>query len=283
MKAFEVIDIPGRSRKPRGIGLTVVLDRGIGYGQAEDLVEYAAEYIDAVKLGWGVARLMPAARLKKKISLYKKYDILVTTGGTLFEIACIQKKVDQFLDCASDLGFNLIEVSNGAVPVSLKERGEWIRRITERGFIVFSEVGKKDPVEDKKLTLSDRLREMESDLAFGAAKVIVEARESGKGLGIYDEKGEVMGNFLEVIAGKIGMERVILEAPEKKQQASLIARLGREVNLGNIRPDDVIPLESLRCGLRYDTMGKSAGSCQVEGKNACCFTTGEKNLAGERG
>ncbi len=256
MKAFGLITIPDRSRKPRETGLTMLLDKGLGYGQAVDLMESGADYIDVIKLGWGTSRLMPAKEVKRKIALYKKYDVLVANGGTLFEIAYLQKKINEFLDCALDLGINLIEVSNGAIAIGLKEKGEWIKRIKERGFIVFSEVGKKDPAEDKKLSLSERLREIESDLVFGAAKVIIEARESGKGLGIYDDRGEIKEDFLEGLIKNVDIKKIILEAPEKNQQVYLITRLGREVNLGNIRPEDILPLESLRRGLRYDTMEK---------------------------
>ena len=157
MNAFEAIEIPNRTNKPRDKGITMVLDKGLGYYQALDLMEYAADYIDVIKLGWGIPRLISEDKIGKKVALYKAHNILVSNGGTLFEIAYRQKKMDEFFDCARKIGLNLIEISNGVVPISIKEKGKWIKKARAEKFEVFSEVGKKDPGEDVILTLKDRL------------------------------------------------------------------------------------------------------------------------------
>ncbi len=133
---------------------------------------------------------------------------------------------------------------------------ELIKEAKELGFEVFSEIGRKDPLKDAKLTLEDRIEEAQYDMAAGACKIIIEAREGGKGLGIYDDKGSVKEEMVESLVSEIGVENIIFEAPDKSQQVHLILNLGINVNLGNIRPDDVIPLETLRRGLRGDTLGK---------------------------
>ena len=256
MEAFEMITIPAREEKPRKTGLTTLLDRGLGYHAASDLVEQAANYIDLIKLGWGIARLIPQEILKKKIALYRDHRIMVSNGGTILELVYQQGKVKEFLQSAQELGFNSIEVSNGVITIPKKDKQKLITQAQELGFEVFSEIGRKDPREDAKLTLKERIKEAHSDLAAGASKIIIEAREGGKGLGIYDERGGIKKKMLNTLVKAIGMDNIILEAPEKSQQVYLILNLGINVNLGNIRPEDVIPLETLRRGLRGDTLGK---------------------------
>jgi phosphosulfolactate synthase len=124
------------------------------------------------------------------------------------------------------------------------------------GFMVISEVGKKEPREDDKLTIEERITEAQNDLQAGVAQVIIEAREGGKSLGIYDDKGGVKEDMAQTLVKAIGVKNIMFEAPEKSQQAYLILHFGTDVNLGNIRTDDVIPLETLRCGIRGDTFGK---------------------------
>jgi len=254
-QAFELITIPARSEKPRTKGLTMVLDKGLGLNQAEDLME-AAPYIDIIKLGWGTSRLFSEKVIRKKVALYKKHNIFVGNGGTFFEIAHTQGSTEQFFNYTRELGFNLIEISNGSILLSPEEKAAAIRLARNMGFMVISEVGKKEPLEDDKLTIEERITEAQSDLQAGAAQVIIEAREGGKSLGIYDDKGSVKEDMAQRLAQAIGVKNIMFEAPEKSQQTYLILHFGTDVNLGNIRTDDVIPLETLRCGLRGDTFGK---------------------------
>jgi phosphosulfolactate synthase len=254
-QAFELIKIPTRAGKPRTRGLTMVLDKGLGLHQAEDLME-AAPYIDIIKLGWGTSRLFSEKLIHKKVALYKKHNIHVGTGGTFFEIAHSQGVTEQFFKYTRELGFNLIEISNGSISLSPQAKSEAIRLTREMGFMVISEVGKKEPLEDDRLTIEERIAEAQSDLQAGASQVIIEAREGGKSLGIYDDKGSVKEDMAQTLVKAIGVENIMFEAPEKSQQTYLILHFGTDVNLGNIRTDDVIPLETLRCGIRGDTFGK---------------------------
>jgi phosphosulfolactate synthase len=254
-KAFDFIDIIARSEKPRVRGLTMVLDKAVGLCGVEDLLQ-AAPYLDIIKLGWATPRLIPEQALRKKIALLRGHGINVGNGGTLLEIAWQQNKADAFFRYCRDIGLTHIEVSNGVVEVPAEEKAALIRTASEQGFFVMSEVGKKDPAADRLLSLKDRVREAKSDLAAGAHYVIIEAREGGRNLGIYDERGTLKEDMARYLAEEIGLENLMFEAPEKNQQAELVLLFGPDVNLGNIRTEDVIPLETLRRGIRGDTCGK---------------------------
>ena len=256
MKSFEMITIPFREEKPRTKGLTTLLDRGLGYHAALDLVEQAADYIDLIKLGWGTSRLISEEAVRKKIALYKDNQIKVSNGGTILEIAYLQGKATQFFLAAREIGIDSIEVSNGVVSISREHKQKLINEACELGFEVFSEIGKKDPREDSEISLQERIEEAKRDMAAGASKVVIEAREGGKGIGIYDERGGVKEEMVASLVSEIGVDNIIFEAPDKSQQVYLILHLGASVNLGNIRTDDAIPLETLRRGLRGDTLGK---------------------------
>lgn len=256
MKFFDMITIPFREEKPRKGGLTTLLDKGLGYHGALDLVEQAADYIDLVKLGWGTTRLIPEEVVRKKIALYKDNQIKVSNGGTILEIAYQQGKTTAFFLAAKEIGIDSIEVSNGVVNIPREHKKKLITEARELGFEVFSEIGKKDPREDAELSLQERIEEAKHDLKAGASKVVIEAREGGKGIGIYDERGGVKEEMVSSLVSQIGVDNIIFEAPDKSQQVYLILHLGANVNLGNIRTDDVIPLETLRRGLRGDTLGK---------------------------
>ena len=251
---FDFLKLPERERKMREQGITMVLDKGLGCSAVGDLM-VASEWIDIVKLGWGTPLVLPENFLKKKIRIYKENRIEVSNGGTLLEFAHKQGKVDEFLRKAKTIGLTSIEVSNGKVEIPPEEKAEIIRRSRTYGFKVYSEVGKKDSTLDMKLSLEQRIKEAKNDLKAGARKVILEARESGK-VGIYDKSGNVKEEFLKKLVKKIGLTNVIFEAPKKNQQVWLILTFGPEVNLGNIKPADVISLETLRKGLRGDTLGK---------------------------
>jgi phosphosulfolactate synthase len=256
MKSFAMITIPPREEKPRARGITSVLDKGLGYYAALDLVEQAAEYIDLVKLGWGTARLIAEETVKKKIALFTGNAISVCNGGTFLEIAYEQGKTGEFFESARRIGLNVIEVSNGVVSIGGEAKQKLIAQARSMGFEVVSEIGRKDPREDARLSIQERVEEAMSDMAAGASKIILEAREGGKGLGIFDDRGDVKEDMVTALVEAIGPDNIIFEAPEKNQQTYLILKLGSVVNLGNIRPDDVIPLETLRRGLRGDTLGQ---------------------------
>ena len=251
---LDFLEIPERSRKPRTQGITMVLDKGLGYNAARDLME-AKEWIDVIKLGWGTPLLFSETFLKKKIALYRENEIEVSNGGTLLEIVYAKGKIDKFFEKAKKLGLTTIEVSNGKLNFSIEEKAKLIEKARSNGFKVYSEVGKKNPEEDEELSLERRVEEARSDLKAGASKVILEARESGR-TGIYNEAGNIKEDLVRNLVKKIGLNNIIFEAPQKRQQVWLIINFGREINLGNINPADVISLETLRRGLRGDTFGK---------------------------
>lgn len=242
----------GRTVKPRIEGITMVIDTGLGLREACDLAEIAGDYIDYIKLGFGTSRLINEEILKKKIATYREHNIDVYPGGTLLEIALAQGVLEKFLNEAKRLGFSAIEVSDGTITMSSEQRTDVIKKARELGFKVITEVGKKDVAKD--LSGDEYAMRINGDLKLGATKVIVEAREAGKGIGIYDEDGEVREDKLKTIIEKVDVKNLIFEAPNKNQQLYLIRKFGINVNLGNIQPRDVIPLETLRQGLRSDTL-----------------------------
>ncbi len=253
--AFEFVDIIPRKEKPRSAGLTMVLDKGLSVASAADLIQ-SALYIDIVKLGWATARLMAEDAVREKIQIYNRSGIMAGNGGTLIEIVYKQQKLPAFFSYCREIGIELIEVSNGVFDISHTEKADIIRQAQESGFYVISEVGKKDVEADKQMTLRDRIEEARSDIEAGAHYVIIEAREGGKNIGVYDEKGCLRKEMARALVESIGLNQIMFEAPEKSQQRDLILLFGPDVNLGNVRPEDVIPLETLRRGIRGDTCGK---------------------------
>ncbi len=254
MKAFKFI-APYRLEKPRKTGITMMLDKGMGLRVLEDLMEVSGEYIDLAKFGWGTSALHDRKLIQDKAEMYLSYDIIPYPGGTLFELAYIKNKFNEFLDESDKLGFGAVEISDGSTNISLEERRAVISKAKERGFTVISEVGKKDPVEDGKLNVENRVDLINFDIDAGADMVLIEAREGGKNIGIYDGLGNIKEDDLEALA-KTNMEKIIWEAPLKNQQTDLILKFGANVNLGNIAPEEVTALETMRRGLRGDTLGK---------------------------
>jgi phosphosulfolactate synthase len=251
---FDFVQTPRRTQKPRMQGITMVLDKGLGRNAVRDLM-VVREWIDTVKLGWGSPVIFSESFLKRKIRWYERNGIEVSSGGTLLELAYAKNKIDEFFEEARRLGLAVIEVSNGKIDLSIEEKAGLIEKAISCGFGVCSEIGKKDPKEDEKLSLGRRVKEAKSDLKAGAKKVILEARESGR-VGIYDRSGNVRESFVKKLVEGIGLENIIFEAPMKNQQTWLILNFGSEVNLGNIKPVDVVSLETLRRGIRGDTFGK---------------------------
>ena len=253
MQPFPFIEIPNRAVKPRYSGVTMVLDKYMSVADAESLMSVAAEYIDVVKLGWGSSVLYDEALLKSKIQIYRKAGVTVCTGGTFMEIAFEQAKVDQFLAYAKQIGFDAVEVSNGIHPgITLEIKKSLIEKVKAAGFITYSEVGKKLADEDARISYQQRISEVLADLASGADKVIMEARESGN-VGIFDATGKVNVDLATQLFQKIDPNQIIWEAPKKEQQVWLIHQLGKDVNIGNVAPLEALSLESLRRGVRADT------------------------------
>lgn len=254
MRAFNFI-APDRITKPRKNGITMMLDKGMGLNAVEDLLEVSGEYIDLAKFGWGTSALHNKDLIKNKTEMYLSYDVNSYPGGTLFELAYLKNKFYEFLNESDKLGFKAIEISDGSTNISQEDRRNAIIEAKEHGFLVITEVGKKDPSEDHKLDVSNRIDLINFDINAGADKVLIEAREGGKNIGIYDECGNVKEDELEALA-KTNGEKLIWEAPLKNQQTYLILKFGANVNLGNISPEEVTALETMRLGLRGDTLGK---------------------------
>jgi 2-phosphosulfolactate phosphatase len=232
----------------------MVIDTGMGLRATQDLVGTAAFYVDIIKSAWGTSRLLSESVVREKINLLRAADVDVSLGGTFLEIAFDQERVDEYLQHARTIGISTIEVSNGIHPTMQAQDKEWIiRRAADMGFRVLSEVGRKLASEDELLSVRDRIGEAERDLAAGADKVIFEAREAGT-VGIFTPTGEVKKEMAYQLFQEIDTTRIIWEAPKKPQQVWLIRNLGPNANLGNIAPTDLLSVESLRLGLRADTM-----------------------------
>ena len=246
------------SAKPRPKGLTMVLDRCQGLRATEDLLELAGDYIDQIKLSFGTSVFLDEALLRRKIELIRAHAIDIFPGGTLMEATLVQGVYPQYVKQAKKLGFTALEISDGSIAMSRQTRNEAIRRALDAGLKVITEVGKKDP--SIYLSPAQLCDQIAGDLAAGADKVIIEARESGTGIGIYDRDGNVRHDEMTAIIRCLGDSRgdIIWEAPLKNQQAALILRCGPNVNLGNVKPNDVLGLEALRCGLRFDTFQHAA-------------------------
>lgn len=242
-----------RTAKPREQGLTMVLDRCQGLRATEDLLELTGDYIDLIKLSFGTSAFLSEDVLRRKIEMVKAAGIDIFPGGTLMEATLVQGVYPQYVRRASELGFTAIEVSDGTISMARHTRTDAIKRALDAGLKVITEVGKKDPaIYIPPRQMCDQIA---GDLAAGADKVIIEARESGTGIGIYDDSGNVRQDELNAIICCLGDSRgdIIWEAPLKKQQATLINHFGPNVSLGNVKPNDVLGLEALRCGLRFET------------------------------
>jgi phosphosulfolactate synthase len=248
--------IPGRLRKPREGGWTMVIDKGLGLNAIDDLMQVGSPAIDVLKLTFGTSALFSHDVLKEKVRTVTAHGVYCMPGGTLQEVAIWQGALDRYLDRARELGFNAIEVSDGTIAMDRATRAEAIAKAVKAGFRVLSEVGKKDPSDAQPMAALAEV--VNADLDGGAFMVIMEAREAGKGVGIYDASGlpkeAEIDAFLE---GVREPDRVLWEAPLGPQQRYLVIRFGPNVNLGNVAPEDVLALEALRCGLRGDTLKRA--------------------------
>jgi phosphosulfolactate synthase len=229
-----------------------VIDRGLSVAEVDGLMEVAGDSVDVVKLGWGTA--VVSANLAPKLERYAAHGIPVVLGGTLTEIAIRQGRVDGLIAWLRELGLRHVEISDGTITLEPEVKRELIERLS-REFVVLSEVGSKDS--DFIMAPYIWVEQIERDLAAGAWKVIAEARESGTA-GIYRANGEVRTGLIDEIAHAIDPARMIFDAPLQRQQVWLLTRFGTECNLGNIAPADVLSLETLRLGLRSDTVERFA-------------------------
>ncbi len=243
----ELNHIPERTKKPRDTGITMVMDKGLGMNQAEDLVEMGGNLIDFIKLGFGTSYVN--TDVKKKVRLYQRNKIKVYPGGTLFEAFVIRGQFEDFLRYVDKLGFDAVEVSDGSMKMNHDKKCEYINKLA-KNFTVVSEVGSKQA--GVEMSTSEWANQMKTEREAGSFKVIAEARESGT-VGIYDSTGKPDFALIEILTHSIPLTDIIWEAPLKKQQAWFIRHFGSDVNLGNIAPAEIIPLETLRLGLRGDT------------------------------
>ncbi|MFT4522188.1 MAG: phosphosulfolactate synthase [Bacteroidia bacterium] len=244
---YQLPNLPNRTSKPRDMGMTMVMDKGLSIREAEDFLETTEGYVDIIKLGFGTSIVTP--RLQEKIKLYQSAGIPVYFGGTLFEAFVVRDMVEDYMRLLDKFGITHTEVSDGSIEIGQDEKCGYIRKMAKE-YVVLSEVGSKDA--DKIIPPYKWIAMMKAELEAGAWKVIAEARESGT-VGIFRKSGEVRSGLVEEILTQIPQEKILWEAPQKVQQVWFIELYGSNVSLGNIAPNEVIPLETLRIGLRGDT------------------------------
>ena len=241
-------NIPQRPSKPRESGLTMVMDKGLSYTEAQSLIDSSGQFIDIVKFGFGTA--LVTNDLNNKITLYKKNNIKVYLGGTLFEAFLVRNMFQEYCELVKKLELDTVEISDGSIKMEHDKKCEYINQLANQQICVFSEVGYKSS--NKIMPPSKWIKLMQKEIDAGSWKVIAEARESGN-VGLYRSGGEVRSDLIEEILTKVPKDKILWEAPKKQQQVFFIKLLGANVNLGNIGTSDVIPLECLRLGLRGDT------------------------------
>ncbi|HAI76720.1 MAG TPA: phosphosulfolactate synthase [Microscillaceae bacterium] len=244
---YNLLNIPERTTKPRESGLTMVMDKGLSIREVEDLLDVAGDYIDMVKLGWATSYVTP--KLKEKLQIYREAGIPFYFGGTLFEAFIVRNQFEDYRKVLDEFQMTYVEVSDGSLEMPHDEKCGYIRTLAQQA-TVLSEVGSKDA--EKILAPYQWIELMRAELEAGAWKVIGEAREAGN-VGLFRETGEVRQGLVKEIIHSIPAEKIIWEAPQKSQQVWFIKLVGANVNLGNIAPAEVIPVETIRLGLRGDT------------------------------
>jgi phosphosulfolactate synthase len=259
------LTLPARTAKPRAGGITMVVDGGVPYGTLRDVVASAGEYLDLVKFGWGTA--VVSCELGRKIELLRQNDVDFYFGGTLFEKHVLQGRFDDFRDLCHSWSCRTVEVSNGTIELSNLEKAGYVRKLAEE-FRVISEVGFKDA--DRSDLMSPRrwIESVEEDLLAGAELVTLEARESGSS-GICHADGRLRVGLVEEVVNELPGDRLLFEAPTTALQAHMIRRIGPNVNLGNVSPTGVLALETLRLGLRADTLTDFEGAAALAGGVMC--------------
>lgn len=259
-------DVPGPQR-PRKVGITHVLDR-LHRLAGTDLADLAP-YIDVAKIGWGLPLLLPRDRVRERIKAYHDLGIEVSTGGTLLEYAVMRERAQDCIDEARELGFDLIEISNGILDLSRSQMERLASEVKRQSLDFYIEVGKKDV--QQQLSLKETLDQIGWARAQHPRKVIIESRESGRSVGIYDAEGQIKWDWVRAILADHPREELILEAPMESQQMNLLRQLGSDVNLGNVSLMSVAPLASERQGLRGETFGAIRTSRAVHGPPAAKF------------
>jgi len=257
---FEISHLPDRTSKPRTNGLTMVMDKGLSLRGAEDLIETGGDLVDLLKLGFGTSLVTPG--IADKVKLYRDAGFDVYCGGTLFEAFHIRNELDNYLKFIDGLGIECLEVSDGSMVIPHDEKCELIHRLS-KNYKVLSEVGSKE--EGILISPAKWIRMMSNELQAGSFKVIAEARESGN-VGIYRPNGSAHVQLVRRILANVALEDILWEAPKKPQQVWFLRQFGANVNLGNIGPSDLIPLECLRMGLRGDTFFEHLPEAMAEGK-----------------
>jgi phosphosulfolactate synthase len=242
------LDVPARSPKPRTAGLTHVIDKGLNLRDIEGLFDTAGDYVDIVKLGWGTSYV--TRNLEKKIALYRSFETPIVCGGTLFEAAVARGKLDEYREWLAHNRFSHVEISDGTIEIPHERKLELIAELS-KDFVVMSEVGSKSS--EVVYAPYQWVEWMRDELDAGAWKVITEAREGGTA-GIFRPTGEMRTGLIDEIVHGIELGDIVFEAPTEASQAWFVSKFGPEVNLGNIPPQEVIPLETLRLGLRSDTL-----------------------------
>lgn len=244
---YHLSQIPERTVKPRTNGMTMVMDKGLSTREVENFIEVAGPYVDIVKLGWATSFVTPV--LEKKLAIYREAGIPVYFGGTLFEAFLIRDQYEDYKRVLDKYKMEWAEISDGSITLEHSKKCELIRDLKQHVKVV-SEVGSKDAANI--MAPYQWIELMSAELEAGSQYVIAEARESGN-IGIYRDSGEVRQGLVQELLTKIPSEKILWEAPQKAQQTWFIKLLGSNVNLGNIPPNEVIPLETLRLGLRSDT------------------------------
>lgn len=244
---FTISGIPERSQKPRSSGLTMVMDKGLSVREAEDMISGSGIFIDMVKLGFGSSFVTP--HLEKKLQVYRDAGIPIYFGGTLFEAFLVRGEFDEYRKVLDRYKLEMAEISDGSIILPHDKKCEYIEKLSKQ-VTVISEVGSKE--EGIIIHPNKWIEMMQKELEAGAWKVIAEARESGT-VGIYRPNGKAHSVLVNKIIAKVPQEDIIWEAPQKSQQSWFIKLIGANVNLGNISPNEVIALETLRIGLRSDT------------------------------
>lgn len=246
-----------QSDKPRSSGFTMVMDKGLGMRAFDDLIEIAHPYLDFYKLGFGTAALTPTRLLQEKIELAQAHHIQIYPGGTFFEIAYHHHSTENYFHTLQKQGLSWVEISEGTITMAPAERIKSIRKACNLGFSVITEIGKK--ATGSHLTVEEIYNQAKIDLEEGVKFIIIEGRESGMDVGLYDKNGKFDPSLIRDLANSLPLNQIMFEAPLKNQQAQYIQMIGDNVNLGNIAPSEVIALEALRQHLRADTFDPLQG------------------------
>jgi phosphosulfolactate synthase len=240
-----------RPTKPRTAGVTMVMDKGLGVRDFEDFLEIAGDWIDFIKLAFGTIAVTPPHVLEQKLKLARQHHIHLYPGGTFFEIAFARGQADSYLQTLKELGFSWVEISEGTVELSLSDRAKWTESARSLGFSVITEIGKK--AAGSAPSIPYMASTWQQDMYHGASYVIMEGRENGTNIGIFDREGAIRTHYLNEILEYVDSNTIIWEAPHKDQQLQLLQIIGPTANFGNIPPHEALALECLRRGLRSDS------------------------------